>query len=82
MITLAYQGGTRGSASGLLDSHRSYWWQHEYFAHTGQRGPEKFRYGRWLALDWYAQEQGGFDGRRVSSARKLRRDRGAETRKT
>ena len=61
--TLAYQGGTRGSASGRLDSHRSYWWQHDYFAHIGQRGPEKFQYGRWLALEWYTPEQGGFDGR-------------------
>ena len=61
--TLAYQGGTRGSASGRPDSHRSYWWQHDYFAHTGQRGPEEFQYGRWLALDWYAGDKGGFDGR-------------------
>ena len=63
--TLAYQGGTRGSASGRLDAHRSYWWQHDYFAHTGQRGPEDFQYGRWLALDWYTEEKGGFDGRWV-----------------
>lgn len=63
--TLAYQGGTRGSASGRLDSHRSYWWQHDYFAHSGQRGPEEFQYGRWLALDWYTAEKGGFDGRWV-----------------
>ncbi len=63
--TLAFQGGTRGSASGRLDSHRSYWWQHDYFAHIGRRGPENFQYGRWLALEWYAEEEGGFDGRWV-----------------
>ena len=63
--TPTFQGGTRGDASGFLDSHRSYWWQHDYFAHTGQRGLEEFRYGRWLARDWYTEEQGGFDGRWV-----------------
>ena len=61
----AYQGGTRGSASGRLDSHRSYWWRHDYFAHTGQTEPEDFHYGRWLALDWYSEGQGGYDGRWV-----------------
>ena len=63
---LAFQGGSRGEASGRLDSHGSYWWQHDFFAHAGRQGSEEFQYGRWLASDWYTETQGGFDGRWVS----------------
>ena len=60
-----FQGGTRGDASGHPGSHDAYWRQHDYFAHDGENGPKKHQYGRWLELDWYSAEKGGFDGRWV-----------------
>ena len=58
-----FQGGTRGAASGRADSHSSYWWQHDYFAHSGEKGSGNIQRGRWLAGEWYTYDQGGFDGR-------------------
>jgi hypothetical protein len=59
-------GYTRGAASGRLDSHGSYWWQHDFFVHSGGMDDASTREaGRWLAGAWYTPESGGFDGRWV-----------------
>lgn len=63
--TGVFQGGTRGQASGRTDSHSSYWWQHDYFAHSGQEGSGSNQLGRWLPSGWYTSSNGGFDGRWV-----------------
>lgn len=60
-----FQGGPRGVASGFFDSHSSYWWQHDYFAHSGRKGSGDYQYGRWLPADWHTSQRGGFDGRWV-----------------
>lgn len=59
-------GWSRGAVSGRYDSHGNYWWQHDYFAHTGQiNSSEHYEAGQWLGANWYRAEYGGFDGRWV-----------------
>lgn len=59
-------GYSRGAASGRYDSHGAYWWQHDFFVHSGGIVDADTREdGRWLAGAWYAPENGGFDGRWV-----------------
>jgi hypothetical protein len=60
-------GRTRGAASGYYDSHNSYWWQHDFFVHSGVITSDQTHYeaGTWLAGQWYTAENGGFDGRWV-----------------
>jgi len=59
--------GERGLASGHLDSHGNYWWQHDYFAHVGVHGDGSAdgEQGEWLFGAWYTEAEGGFDGRWV-----------------
>lgn len=60
-------GRTRGAASGYYDSHNSYWWQHDFFVHSGVTTTDQSHYeaGVWLPGAWYTAEKGGFDGRWV-----------------
>jgi hypothetical protein len=60
-------GRTRGAASGYYDSHNSYWWQHDFFVHSGAITSDQTHYeaGMWLAGPWYTEANGGFDGRWV-----------------
>lgn len=59
-------GRSRGAASGYLDSHNTYWWQHDFFAHAGPLvDPENREAGVWLSGAWYTAANGGFDGRWV-----------------
>jgi hypothetical protein len=60
-------GRTRGAASGYYDSHNSYWWQHDFFVHSGVVTSDQTHYeaGTWLAGAWYTAANGGFDGRWV-----------------
>ena len=60
-------GRTRGAASGYLNSHNSFWWQHDFFAHSGTVTSSSTNYegGTWLAGAWYTAANGGFDGRWV-----------------
>jgi len=56
---------TRADRNGLPDCLGSYWWQHDYYAHSGEdsqwaRSTEK---GEWLPRGWHTPEAGGFDGR-------------------
>lgn len=57
----------RGPASGRADAHGRYWWQHDYFAHTGAIGDGTVagEAGEWLGGAWYTAAWGGFDGRWV-----------------
>ncbi len=72
-MTPAYQTGgldsrgrTRGSASGYLSSHNAFWWQHDYFVHTGDvNDKDSAETGFWLPGAWYQAANGGFDGRWV-----------------
>lgn len=60
--------GTRGLANGRIDSHGSYWYQHDYFAHTGAEASGAggdAEQGHWLCLGWHLAASGGFDGRWV-----------------
>jgi hypothetical protein len=60
--------GTRGLANGRIDSHGSYWYQHDYFAHTGAEASGEggdAEQGHWLCLGWHLEASGGFDGRWV-----------------
>jgi len=60
--------GTRGLANGRIDSHGSYWYQHDYFAHTGVEASGEggdAEQGHWLCLGWHLEASGGFDGRWV-----------------
>jgi len=60
--------GTRGLANGRIDSHGSYWYQHDYFAHTGAEASGEggdAEQGHWLCLGWHLATSGGFDGRWV-----------------
>ncbi len=63
-------------ASGFEYSRDSYWYQHDYFAHTGEKAQmgksgkkarEKVRgdaeLGKWLPKGWHTSENRGFDGR-------------------
>ena len=60
-------GRTRGAASGYYDSHGSYWWQHDFFVHSGVITSDQTHYeaGVWLPGAWYTAANGGFDGRWV-----------------
>jgi hypothetical protein len=60
-------GRTRGAASGYFDSHNSYWWQHDFFVHSGVITSDQTHYeaGTWLVGQWYTAASGGFDGRWV-----------------
>ena len=59
-------GYSRGLASGRLDSHGAYWWQHDFFVHSGAIVDADTREaGTWLRGNWYRPENGGFDGRWV-----------------
>jgi hypothetical protein len=59
-------GRTRGAASGYLNSHNSFWWQHDFFAHSGTvTSATNYEGGTWLAGAWYTPVNGGFDGRWV-----------------
>ncbi len=63
---LDYLGRTRGSASGYLNSHNAFWWQHDYFVHNGEIDTAASREaGFWLPGAWYQEANGGFDGRWV-----------------
>jgi len=60
-------GRSRGAASGYLNSHNSFWWQHDFFVHSGVITSDQTYYeaGIWLAGAWYSAADGGFDGRWV-----------------
>ena len=60
-------GRSRGAASGYLNSHNSFWWQHDFFAHSGTITSSSTNYegGTWLPGAWYTTANGGFDGRWV-----------------
>ena len=60
-------GLTRGAASGYLNSHNSFWWQHDFFVHSGVITSDQTHYeaGTWLPGAWYTAANGGFDGRWV-----------------
>jgi hypothetical protein len=60
-------GRSRGMASGYYDSHNSYWWQHDFFVHSGVITSDQTHYeaGMWLVGAWYTAANGGFDGRWV-----------------
>jgi hypothetical protein len=60
------RGRTRGSASGYYNSHNAFWWQHDYFVHTGDvDSSSSTEAGFWLPGAWYLAANGGFDGRWV-----------------
>jgi hypothetical protein len=59
-------GRTRASASGYYGSPYAYWWQHDYFVHSGYvDGTDGVESGFWLPGQWYLESNGGFDGRWV-----------------
>jgi len=60
-------GRSRSMASGYYDSHNSYWWQHDFFVHSGAITSDQTHYeaGMWLVGAWYTAANGGFDGRWV-----------------
>lgn len=59
-------GRSRGAASGYYNSHGAYWWQHDYFVHSGVINSSfSVEAGVWLPGAWYTAENGGFDGRWV-----------------
>jgi hypothetical protein len=60
-------GRSRGAASGYLNSHNSFWWQHDYFVHSGVITSDQTYHeaGTWLPGAWYTAANGGFDGRWV-----------------
>jgi hypothetical protein len=59
-------GLSRGAASGYYDSHNAFWWQHDYFVHSGLINQTDTREeGMWLRGAWYTAANGGFDGRWV-----------------
>lgn len=59
-------GYTRGAASGYYNSHNSFWWQHDFFVHSGLINMDNTREeGEWLRGAWYTAANGGFDGRWV-----------------
>lgn len=59
-------GLSRGAASGYYNSHGAYWWQHDYFVHSGVIDDADTReVGKWLTGAWYTAANGGFDGRWV-----------------
>jgi hypothetical protein len=59
-------GRSRGAASGYYNSHGAYWWQHDFFAHSGGLdSSSSSEAGTWLVGAWYTAANGGFDGRWV-----------------
>lgn len=59
-------GRSRGAASGYYNSHGAYWWQHDFFAHSGSMDTSSSsEAGNWLVGAWYTAANGGFDGRWV-----------------
>jgi hypothetical protein len=59
-------GRSRGAASGYYNSHNAYWWQHDFFAHSGViNSSSSGEGGMWLVGPWYTAASGGFDGRWV-----------------
>lgn len=59
-------GYSRGAASGYYDSHNVFWWQHDFFVHSGVINSADTREeGMWLRGAWYTAANGGFDGRWV-----------------
>jgi hypothetical protein len=60
------RGRTRASASGYYGSANAYWWQHDYFVHSGVvDSTDGVEQGFWLPGAWYLPANGGFDGRWV-----------------
>jgi hypothetical protein len=60
------RGRTRASASGYSTSPSSFWWQHDYFVHSGTvDSTDGVEAGFWLPGAWYLPSSGGFDGRWV-----------------
>jgi hypothetical protein len=60
------RGQTRASASGYYGSPSAYWWQHDYFVHSGYvDSTDGVETGFWLPAQWYLASNGGFDGRWV-----------------
>jgi hypothetical protein len=65
-VGLDSYGLSRGAASGYYNSHNAFWWQHDYFVHSGIIDAADTREsGRWLTGAWYMAANGGFDGRWV-----------------
>lgn len=65
-IGLDSYGYSRGAASGYYNSHNAFWWQHDYFVHSGVINSDASREeGMWLRGAWYTAGNGGFDGRWV-----------------
>ncbi|HEX6292336.1 MAG TPA: hypothetical protein VFZ66_24325 [Herpetosiphonaceae bacterium] len=59
-------GRSRGAASGYYNSHNAFWWQHDFFVHSGVINDADTREeGMWLSSAWYTAANGGFDGRWV-----------------
>jgi hypothetical protein len=59
-------GRSRGAASGYYNSHNAFWWQHDFFVHSGGMEDASTREaGTWLSGAWYTAANGGFDGRWV-----------------
>lgn len=59
-------GYSRGAASGYYNSHNAFWWQHDFFVHSGVINSDNTREeGMWLRGAWYTAANGGFDGRWV-----------------
>lgn len=59
-------GYSRGAASGYYNSHGAFWWQHDFFVHSGVINSDDTREeGMWLRGAWYMAAYGGFDGRWV-----------------
>jgi hypothetical protein len=59
-------GRSRGAASGYYNSHNAFWWQHDFFVHSGGIDDADTREaGTWLTGAWYTAANGGFDGRWV-----------------
>jgi hypothetical protein len=60
-------GRSRGAASGYFNSHNSFWWQHDFFVHSGVITSDQtyVEAGIWLPGAWYTAANGGFDGRWV-----------------
>ncbi|MDC0707091.1 hypothetical protein POL68_01280 [Stigmatella sp. ncwal1] len=60
------RGQTRTSASGYPTAANSFWWQHDYFVHSGfTDSTDGVEQGFWLPGPWYLPTSGGFDGRWV-----------------
>ena len=60
------RGRTRASASGYSTSPNAWWWQHDYFVHSGAvDSSDGVEQGFWLPGGWYLGANGGFDGRWV-----------------